>query len=140
MVGLWLVLAPTVALVAGLPGLVLGALMGAALSPLVVRARARPGPLAVAVAVVLTGGGALLLCDLDLPGTLTDLERRTLLAVLPSALGGAAAAWQVLRAARVARGATELVAPAGRAAVLGGSDVACGAVPAALSQDDRPGS
>lgn len=100
---LWAAVAPAVALAAGCVGLVLGALAGAALSPLVVQLREQPGPLAAAVGAVVAGVGSWLLRDLDLGGTLTDAERPLLLAVLPSCLGGAAASWHVLRAAGAAR-------------------------------------
>lgn len=104
LVALWAVLVPSVALAAGCVGLVLGALSGAALSPLVVRLREQAGPLAAAVGVAVTAAGSWLLRDLNVGGTLTEVERVLLLAVLPSSLGGAAASWHVLRAAGAARG------------------------------------
>lgn len=64
----FLVTVPTVAVIAGTVGSVLGALIGGLLSPLVVRQRERPGPLAAAVGAVLVAGGSWLLRDLDLAG------------------------------------------------------------------------
>lgn len=97
---LYVCIVGSVAAITAVAGLILGALGGLALAPLVARVRQRPGVLAAAVWAVLAGGGVALLRDFALPGTLTELERVLLFAVLPTALAGGAGARHVLRAAR----------------------------------------
>lgn len=104
---LYVLVTINIAAIAGVVGLVLGALLGLALTPLVRVMGARPRPLAVTVLVVLAAGGVALLRDVDLGSTLTRVEQVVLHAVLPSVLAGAAAAWHVLRAAGAGRGGSD---------------------------------
>ena len=89
-----------VAGIASVVRLVLGALFGLLLAPLVRAMRARPRALAATVFIVVVSGGLPLLRDVDLGSTLTRVEQVVLHAVLPSAMAGAGAVWHVLRAAR----------------------------------------